>query len=187
MSLVLLRWLQNSGNGSVEDRPYIPDTSGGNGRPPEAGMRVTLESRGGAGPGVVRLRILFPKGKADSLVLCNVAVATKPGGGKSHCPLCDLPQGWDSTGLSSRTWVVCDSRCDLGHRPPLWRPPSVKGRPTSGGVQGPFCGSQQVARWARCVVSSVLARVSIRGPYGATELGLRVASTSLPGLGQGRS
>ena len=123
MSLVLLRWLQNRGNGTVEDRPYIPDTSGGNGRPPEARMRVTLESRGGAGPGIVRLRILFPEGKADSLVLCNVAVATKPGGGKSHCPLCDLPQGWDSTGLSSRTWVVCDSRCDLGHRPPLWRPP----------------------------------------------------------------
>lgn len=121
--------------------------------------------------GWVRLRILFPKGKADSLALCNVAVATKPGGGKSHCPLCDLPQGWDSTGPSSRTCAVCDSRCGLGRGPSLWRPPSVKGRPTSGGVQGPFCGSQQAARRARYVVCSVLGRVSVRGPYGAIELG----------------
>lgn len=137
--------------------------------------------------GWVRLGILLPKGKADGLVLCNVAVATKPGGGKSHCLLCDLPRGWDSMGLSSRTCAVCDSKCGLGRRPPLGRPPPVTGRPTSGGVQGPFCASHQAAGQARCVVCSLLGRVSIRGLYAAIELGLRVARASLPGLGQGQS
>ena len=53
-------------------------------------------------PGMVQIRMLFSKGKTGSLVLCNVTMATKAGGGKSHCLLSDLPLGWDSTGLSSR-------------------------------------------------------------------------------------
>lgn len=54
------------------------------------------------GPGTVQIRMLFSEGKTGSPVLCTVTVATKPGGGKSHCLLSDRPLGWDSTGLSPR-------------------------------------------------------------------------------------
>lgn len=146
----------DSGNWSGEDRPHIPDISVGNERLPEAQMRVTLESRGGTGPGIIRLRMLFPKSKTNRLVLCNVSVATKPGGGKSHCPLSDLPLGWDSTGLCSRTCAVCDSGYGLGHRAPLWRPRSVKGRPMSGSGLRAFPSISASCQPARSVICSVL-------------------------------
>lgn len=74
-------------------RPHIQDTSEGNRRLSDAEMCITLVSREGTGLGTVQLRMLFSKGKTGSLVLCNVTVATKPGGGKSHSPLSDLPLG----------------------------------------------------------------------------------------------
>lgn len=55
--------------------------------------------------------------KSGSLVLCNVTMATKPGGGKSPCPFSDLPLGWDSMGLRSRPCTALDSGCGLGPDP----------------------------------------------------------------------
>lgn len=68
----------------VVDRPHIPDMRVGNGRLPEVQTPVTFESRDGMGPGIIRLRGLFPRSKTNSPVLCNVTVVTKPGGGKSY-------------------------------------------------------------------------------------------------------
>lgn len=93
-------------------------------------------------------------------------MATKPGGGKSPCPLSDLPLGWDSPGLSSKPRVACDSRYGLEHRPPLCRAPSVKGRTIRGTDHGTFCESKNVARWLGVWCALCWVRESIRGPYG---------------------
>lgn len=139
--MVREQWGERAG-----DRPHIPHTSEGNGRLSETETCVTPRLGTARDPRMVQIRMLFSEGKTSSLILCNVAVATKPGGGKSHGPLGDLSVGWDGMGLGTRPCTACDSRCGLGHRPLLWRPPSVKGRATLSSVQGSVCGSMQVAR-----------------------------------------
>lgn len=78
-------------------------------------MRYAREWRWSGTWGGFQLGCSSPK--SGSLVLCNVTMATKPGGGKSPCPFSDLPLGWDSMGLSSRPCTVLDSGCGLGPDP----------------------------------------------------------------------
>lgn len=111
---------------------------------------------------MVQIRMLFSTGKTGSLVLRNVTVATKPGGGKSHCPLSDLPLGGDSMGLSSRTCTACDSRCGLG---PSGDPRLQKEGPSRVASRRPSV-DQAGCQMARHVVGSVWVRVSVRNRAG---------------------
>lgn len=115
MSLFLLRWLENSQRIGAGDRPHIPDISQGNRRCSEAQTHVILNSRHDTV--TVQRRVFFSKSKTRNLLLCNVAMATTPGGGKSHCPLSDLSLGWDNKGQSRRPRAACDSRYGLGTDP----------------------------------------------------------------------
>lgn len=72
--------------------------------------------------------MFFFEGKISSLILCNVVVVIKLGGGKLYGFLGDFLVGWDGMGLGIRFCIVCDSRCGLGYRFLFWRFSFVKGR-----------------------------------------------------------
>lgn len=118
--------------------------------------------------------------KSGSLVLCNVTMATKPGGGKSPCPFSDLPLGWDSMGPSPGLCTALDLGCGLGPDPNP-RTLSVEGRAISDVVQGPFCGSKQAARWPGMWHASRVS-VSVRVLTGPQELSLRAGGQCAPFL-----